>query len=180
MSTPSMNTPSSAPRPDVALTPAEQRYEKTQASTGSSLTSWRTPARRRLLVRLNWISLGIMAAIAVVGYFWFPIILAWIPMTVVICVVWTMLRITIDAKDTAPARYLDELEAAALLDARSRALKLVTAGMFVISMVLIFVSSLQLGDGFRLAYAMGALGIVTFLAGAVIPAAAMAETMDDD
>ena len=174
-----MNTPSTAPRSDIALTRAEQRYEKTQASTASSLPSWRTPARRRLLVRLNWISLGIMATIAVAGYIWFPIILAWIPMTFVICVVWTMLRITIDSKDTAPASYLDELESAALLDARSRALKVVTSGMFVISMLLIVVSSFELGDGFRLAYAMGALGIVTFLAGAMIPAAAMAETMDD-
>ena len=58
-----------------------------------------------------------MAAIAVVGYFWFPIILAWLPMTVVICTVWTMLRVTIDSKDTAPARYLDEFETATLLRA---------------------------------------------------------------
>ena len=172
-------TPSSTTQ-DSGLSRAEQRYEKTQSSTATSLTSWRTPARRRLLVRLNWTSLGIMAAIAVAGYFWFPIILAWLPMTVVICTVWTMLRITIDSKDTAPARYLDEFETATLLDARSQALQLVTAGLFVISILLIFVSSLQLGDGFRLAYAMGGLGIITFLAGAVIPAAAMARTMDDE
>ena len=46
-------------------------------------------------------------------------------------------------------------------------------------MVLIFVSSFKLGDGFRLAYMMGGLGIITFLAGAVIPAAAMTRTMPD-
>ena len=62
------------------------------------------PGGRRLvvaLVRLNWASLGIMAAIAVAGLL-VPIILAWLPMTVVICTVWTMLRVTIDSKDTAP------------------------------------------------------------------------------
>lgn len=159
------------------LTRSEQRFEKMQTRTEGRLPSWRTPARRRLLVRLNWASLAIMAAIAVAGYFWFPIILAWLPMTVVICVVWTMLRITIDSKDTAPARYLDEFELATLLQARSQSLSLVTGGLFVISMVLIFGSSFEIGDGHRLAYVMGGLGILTFLAGAVIPAAAMTRTM---
>lgn len=170
------------PTPDSptsdARTTAERRYEKNLERTEMSLPTWRTAARRRLLVRLNWASLSIMAAIAVAGYFWFPIILAWLPMTVVICTVWTMLRVTIDSKDTAPARYLDEFETATLLQARSRALNLVTSGLFVISLVLIFGSSLQLGEGHRLAYMMGGLGIILFLAGAVIPAAAMARTMD--
>ncbi|MCT1863179.1 MULTISPECIES: hypothetical protein [Dietzia] len=48
----------------------------------------------------------------------------------------------------------------------------------MISLVLIFGSSLQLGEGHRLAYMMGGLGIILFLAGAVIPAAAMANTME--
>lgn len=163
-----------------SLTTAERRYEKMIEQNGTRLPTWRTAARRRLLVRLNWASLGIMAAIAVAGYFWFPIILAWLPMTVVICTVWTMLRVTIDSKDTAPARYLDEFETSTLLQARSRALNLVTSGLFAISLVLIFGSSLELGDGHRLAYMMGGLGIILFLAGAVIPAAAMARTMNDD
>ncbi|MFN7241884.1 MAG: hypothetical protein ACK4M5_01325, partial [Dietzia cercidiphylli] len=72
-------------------TAAETRYAKNTAQLSGSLTSWRTPERRRLLVRLNWSCVAIMAAIAVVGYFWLPIILAWIPMTVAICTVWTML-----------------------------------------------------------------------------------------
>ena len=59
-----------------SLTTAERRYEKMIEQNGTRLPTWRTAARRRLLVRLNWASLGIMAAIAVVGYFWFPIILA--------------------------------------------------------------------------------------------------------
>ena len=170
------------PTPDATsdtLTAAEQRYEKLVEQNGARLPGWRTAARRRLLVRLTWASLGIMAAIAVAGYFWFPIILAWLPMTVVICTVWTMLRVTIDSKDTAPARYLDEFETATLLRARSRALNLVTGGLFVISLVLIFGSSLELGDGHRLAYMMGGLGIILFLAGAAIPASVMARTMDD-
>lgn len=164
---------------EQTLTAAEQRYEKTLESTEKSLPRWRTSSRRRLLIRLNWASLAVMAIIAVAGYFWFPIILAWLPMTVVICVVWTMLRVTIDSKDTAPTRYLDEFETSTLLQARSRALNLVSTGLFVISLILIFGSSLQFGDGHRLAYMMGGLGIITFLAGAVIPAAAMARTMDD-
>lgn len=167
-----------SPEDFFSLPAAGSRYAKNLARTRGSLPGWRTPARRRLLVRLNWACIAIMAAIAVAGYFWFPIIVVWLPMTVAICTVWTMLRITIDAKDTAPATYLDELESATLLEARSRALNLVNGGLFVISMVLIFGSSLELGDGHRLAYAMGGLGILTFLAGAIVPAAAMARTMD--
>lgn len=162
------------------LTRAERRFEKVSERAEHSLPSWRTPARRRLLIAANWASLAIMAVIAVAGYFWKPVILAWLPITVVLCVVWTMLRITIDSKDTAPVRYLDEFETATLLRARSRALNLVNGGLFVIAMVLIFGSSLEIGDGHRLAYMMGGLGILTFLAGAVIPAAAMARTMEPE
>src|SRR5699024_11075300 len=157
---------------------AERRFEWQQTRSAGILRSWRTPARRRLLVQLNWVSLAIMAAIVVAGYFWLPIIIAWLPMTVAICTVWTMLRLTLDSKDTAPARYLDEFETDTLLAARSRALNVTTGGLFVISMVLIFGSSLELGDGHKLAYTMGGLGILTFLASAVIPASAMVRTMD--
>ncbi|HJC29903.1 MAG TPA: hypothetical protein H9759_10950 [Candidatus Dietzia intestinipullorum] len=167
-----------AERTGSEKTRAERRFEWQQTRSAGSLRSWRTPARRRLLVQLNWVSLAIMAAIVVAGYFWLPIIIAWLPMTVVICTVWTMLRLTIDSKDTAPARYLDEFETDTLLAARSRALNVTTGGLFVISMVLIFGSSLELGDGHKLAYTMGGLGILTFLASAVIPASAMVRTMD--
>jgi len=164
--------------PDETLTPAEKRFEKNQARTATSLTSWRTPARRRLLVRLNWACIAVMAAIAVGSYFWLPVAIAWIPMTAAICAVWTMLRVTIDCRDAAPARYLDEFETATLLHARSRALSAVTAILFVIAMVLIAGSSMELGDGHRLAYAMGGLAILTIFVAGIIPAAAMARTMD--
>lgn len=160
------------------LTAEERRYEKTVARTTASLHSWRTTSRRRLLVRLNWGCLAIMAAIAVVGYFWRPLILAWLPMSVAIIVTWTVLRTVIDMKDSAPARYLDEFETETLLRARSRALSVVSGILFVMAMVLIFVSSLQLGDGHRLAYSAGGLAILTFFTAAVIPAAAMAGTME--
>lgn len=162
------------------LTRAEKTYEKNYARTSQSLAAWRTPARRQLLVRLNWACIAIMTAIAVAGYFWFPIILAWLPMTVAICTAWTMLRVTIDSKDTAPTRYLDEFEIATLLTARSRALSVTTWILFGIAIVLIFASSLQLGDGHRLAYTAGAIAILTFFVAAIIPAAAMTETMDPD
>ena len=165
--------------PDT-LTAAEKRYETNLKRTEKSLPGWRTPARRRFLIRANWASLLIMAAIALVSYFWFPIIIAWLPMTVVVITAWVMLRITIDSKDTAPARYLDELETATLLEARSRALNLTNWGLWTIALVLIFGASLEIGDGFRLAYTMGALGILTFLGSSVIPAAAMARTMNDE
>lgn len=161
-------------------TRAELRYEKNLSRTEGMLPSWRTPARRRLLVRLTWACIGIMAAIAVAGFFWFPIVLAWLPMTVAICTTWTMLRISIDSKDTAPLRYLDELEAETLLRARSTALSVLTGILFVVSMVLVFGASLEVGDGHRLAYAMGGLGILAIFVVGVIPAAAMARTMGDD
>ena len=157
-----------------------RRYEKNLARTSGMLASWRTPARRRLLVRLNWACIAIMAVIAVVGFFWFPVVLAWLPMTVAICTTWPMLRVTIDSKDTAPASHLDEYETETLLEARSRALTVTTWILFVVAMVLVFGASFELGDGHRLAYAMGGLGILTIFVGGVIPAAAMARTMDDD
>lgn len=176
---------STPPRTGIAssggsLSRAERRYEWIQESSKKSLPSWRTPARRRLLVRLNWACIAIMSAIAVAGYFWLPIILAWLPMTVAIIASWTMLRVTIDSKDTAPAHYLDEFEAATLLNARSSALSVVSSILFVMALVLIFTSTLELGDGHRLAYTAGAIAILTFFVAAIIPAAAMAGTMDPD
>lgn len=50
------------------LTRSEHRFETMQTRTRGSLPSWRTPARRRLLVRLNRASLAIMAAIAGPGH----------------------------------------------------------------------------------------------------------------
>lgn len=173
-----MSTHSDTTRSGDTLTAAERRYEKQLSRTEGLLSSWRTPQRRRLLVRLNWVCIGAMAAIAVVGYFQFPIIIAWLPMTVAICTTWTMLRITIDVKDGAPARYLDEFETETLLRARSQALSVVTGILFVLAMVLIFGSSLEIGDGHRLAYAMGGLAILTIFVSGLIPAAAMARTMD--
>ncbi len=160
------------------LTTAEKRYETNVARLSGRLPALRTPPRRRLLVQLNWGCVAIMTAIAVAGYFWTPIILAWLPMTVAICVVWTLLRTVIDMKDEAQARYLDEFETETLLRARSQALSWVSGILFVMAVVLIFVSTLELGDGHRLAYAAGCLSILTFFVAAIVPATAMAGTMD--
>ena len=163
---------------DHTLTSAERRYEKTVDRLSTSLLSWRTPERRRLLVRLNWACVAVMAAIAVAGFFWLPIVIAWLPMTVAICTVWTMLRTVIDVKDSAPPRYLDEFETQTLLHARSTALSVLVGICFVIGLVLVFGSTMELGDGHRLAYAMGGLAVLAVFVGGIIPAAAMAGTMD--
>ena len=173
-----MNTHTTTTRTSDTVTAAERRYEKNVASISDRLPAWRTASRRRLLVRLGWGCLAIMTAIAVAGYFWTPIILAWLPMTVAIIVFWTMLRTVIDMKDVAPARYLDEFETETLLRARSQALSTVSGILFVMAIVLIFVSTLELGDGHRLAYTAGALSILAFFVAAIIPAAAMAKTME--
>ncbi|MGN0101414.1 MAG: hypothetical protein ACI39C_10785 [Dietzia sp.] len=162
----------------ATLSPAELRYEKQLARLEGSLRSWRTPARRRLLVRLNWACIAVMSAIAVTSYFWLPIAIAWIPMTVAICTAWSMLRTVIDMKDAAPARYLDEYETMTLLRARSTALKALVAILMALGMLLVWASSLEFGDGHRLAYALGGLAILGVFVGGVIPAAAMARTMD--
>lgn len=160
------------------LTAAERRYEKNVGRIATGLRSWRTPERRQLLVRLNWACVAVMAVIAVAGFFWFPIVIAWLPMTVAICTVWTMLRTVIDIKDSAPARYLDEFETQTLLRARSTALSVLVGICFVIGIVLVWGSTMELGDGHRLAYAMGGLAILAVFVGGIIPAAAMARTMD--
>ncbi|PAY22089.1 hypothetical protein CEY15_15520 [Dietzia natronolimnaea] len=160
------------------LTAAERRYETTVARLSGSLPTWRTPERRRLLVRLNWACVAVMALIALAGFFWFPIVIAWVPMAVAICAVWTMLRTVIDVKDTDPPRYLDEFETQTLLRARSTALSVLVGFCFVIGIVLVFGSSMELGDGHRLAYAMGGVAILGVFVGGIIPAAAMAGTFD--
>lgn len=170
----------------TGLTRKERRHVTNTERTEGMLTSWRNPARRTLLIRTLWACIAIMAAISVTSYFWMPIVNLWIVMTVVICTVWTMLRITIDSKDTAPTGFLDEFESATLLDARSTALKYTSVSLAIIALVLLVLSSVAFGggphlpDGHRFAYAVGGLALMGFFIGSVIPAAAMAKTMDDE
>lgn len=162
------------------LNRSEQRYARLTEATRTTLTSLRTPSRRRMLVTALYACLAVMAVVVVTGYFWFTIVVAWIPLTLAVIILWTMLRIAIDKKDEAPLSFLDELEVETLMSARSRAFSVVSWFLFVMAFVLIFGSTFEVGDGHRLAYTMGGLSILAFLTGAMIPAAAMSRTMDDE
>lgn len=162
------------------LTPTEEKFQRRVDLLSSSLPAWRTPQRRQLLVRGLWATIFAMSITSLISYFWFPIALAWVPLGLMGMVLWTMLRTVIDCKDTAPLRFLDEFEAEELLKARSRAFNFVSGALLVMALVLIFGAAFTVGDGHRLAFAVGGFGIFIFMAGSVIPAARMARLMDDE
>lgn len=122
-------------------TKAAQRWEKAHYRNRHMLPRWRSPEKQRTLVKLHSISLVCYAIVTVLFPFNSKAALLWVPAAVFGMIVWTMLRITINAKDSAPPEVLDEYELEVLNDWRRRAFSYYSAGLVVICSALIIVGT---------------------------------------
>lgn len=89
---------------------ASERWLRRHERTKNMLPTWRTPHRQEILIYTYGIALAIAALSAVMYLVKPPLFLLWIPAMVMLMISWTMLRITIDSKDSAPIDFLDEYE----------------------------------------------------------------------
>ena len=97
-----------------------------------------------LCVAISAISLICALALAFSSYW---SLLAMSVAMVLSCVPWTILRITIDSKDSKPLSFLDEYEAQVLDEWRRRAFKLSTFLLFVGGFATLLVGNWFLGGG---------------------------------
>ncbi|WPF65707.1 MULTISPECIES: hypothetical protein [unclassified Corynebacterium] len=121
-----------------------RRWEKNQAQSGAWLTSWRNRTVTLRLVFSLW-GLGALALVlAVIGLWWMPAFIACLIAIFLICVPWTLLRITINSKDDAPATVLDEYENSVVNFWNRITLRLLSAWGFVFFLILMFTNSFSL------------------------------------
>lgn len=87
-----------------------RRWHRNRERTADYLTSWRNWPRQKALITVYFLCLLGLLAVNVTRFWWKEALLFIIPLTVVLCIAWAMLRITIDGRDGAPEEVLDEYE----------------------------------------------------------------------
>lgn len=163
-----------------------ERWNRPQSA--NQLRSWRTVKRQRLLIRAYYLLLAVGLIFTILQLFTVWAQLAWVIIGIGICVIWTMLRITINAKDSAPIRVLDEYEIGVLDRWRRLAHPSMEWTLVIISSLMIWVSVSAMKNGesvlgiptYRWLYTCGLLVTVTILAFASLPAVGYALTIGPD
>lgn len=118
-------------------TKAAQRWEKTHHRHRHMLQSWRTPQKQKTLTTLHSISLILYATVTMLFLFTPKAAILWIPVAIFGMTIWTMLRITINAKDSAPPEVLDEYELKVLDTWRRHAYSCYTSGLTILCVALV-------------------------------------------
>lgn len=153
-----------------------ERWRRREETLSTQAPSWRTEARVRLLIRIYLWSLVLGVATTVAQIFWLPLILAWLPFTVIVCVSWTMLRTVINTRDMAPDSELDEYEAKVLSTWQSVAYGWTTLFLLVVALFMIFVAVANPESLHRWVYTGGLLTVLSMMAATAMPTIAYATT----
>ena len=157
-----------------------RRFLTNEAKMAHYLPTWRNRRRRRQLATTLWVVLALMAATAVGSMFTLAVAPLWIPLTLVMCVAWTLLNLVANRQGEAPRGALDEWELSQRDSARSIGLTATQVATVLPAFVLIFGSTLELGDQNLLAYGGGGLVLTGVLFGGTLPTALIAWNRADD
>ena len=87
-----------------------RRWHRNRERTADYLTSWRNWPRQKALITVYFLCLFGFLVSNVTSFWWQGALHFTIPLVVVLCIAWTMLRVTIDSRDSAPEEVLDEYE----------------------------------------------------------------------
>lgn len=153
-----------------------ERWADREESLSTRLPRWRTQYRVQVLIRVYLSSLVIGFVTAAAQVFWPPLLFAWIPFTVFICVSWTMLRTVINARDVAPDPELDEYEAAVLRTWQVVAYGWTTLIVLAVSLFMILVSVANPGNLDRWVYTGGLFTVLGLMSATALPTIAYART----
>ena len=158
-----------------------QRWLERNKQTAGMLPGWRSRKRRRALVIAVAAALTVMFIAGLLCAFrldWAALIagisaLIFLPS-------WTMLRITSQSQDSAPAGALDEMEITQRDTARSVGLTITQVLSLVPLLYLVFSGALfPEADAFGTAYAGGVMILATLAGGGCAPAMILAWTRPD-
>lgn len=170
-------TPSVFARYDAWRT---RRFLANEAQMAHYLPTWRTQRRRRQLAVSLWAILTLMAITAISTLFVLEPAIAWIPLTIAMCVAWTLVNLTSNRQGEAPRHALDEWELTQRDAARSIGLTVTQALAALPAMGMVFLSTFEIGDAQLLAYGGGMLVITGVLFGGTLPTALIAWNRPDD
>lgn len=115
------------------------------------LDSWRSRPRQNLLLTAYFVGLALMLVSTITQLWWQATLLTFTIGSIMSTIAWTLLRITINSKDSAPTIALDEYEADVIHQWRTIAHNGITWGTLAIFTTIIFASvqmSVQGGDLF--------------------------------
>jgi hypothetical protein len=144
------------------------KYEKTWST---SLPTWRSQHRRRILVGALGVTFLAMFAISVLcaaGLKWAPLL--WLPACLVFFPLWIALQIVSGRQGDAPQGALDEFEIAQRDSARSVGLTVTQYLMLIPILYLIFGAVITGGTDVNMAYAGGLMSVTMLLVGGCTPA----------
>lgn len=155
-------------------------YRKQQAQMQHMLPSWRNQSRRRTLVRLHLL-IGVCAAASAFLVLISPMYsLVFAALMLAISATWTMIRITIDSEDQAPAAALDEYQFERMEGYRAFSSKLLTFSGTLFAMYLIMRSMFGEGIGHAETLIVGWFLLLATLLSGSYPALALAWNKTDE
>lgn len=146
-----------------------RRWHERRARTPRRLASWRTPARQRILRIAYNLTLTLGLVTAIVCFFWPPVTFAWVLFTIAVFTIWTMMRATIDGKDTAPAAALDEYENQVLHRWHSLAFGAATTLFTALAVVMMILAVMNPDNLRAYLYSLSLLTLVTLFALVSLP-----------
>lgn len=153
-----------------------ERWRLREKTLSTQAPSWRTEARVRLLIRIYLWSLVLGVVTALAQVIWLPLVLAWLPFTVIVCVSWTMLRTVINTRDVAPDSELDEYEAKVLSTWQSIAYGWTTLFLMIVAFFMIIIAVANPDSLDRWVYTGGLLTILVTMLSIATPTIAYATT----
>jgi hypothetical protein len=155
-----------------------RRYLKAEAKYAQSLPSWRSQARRRILVGILVAAILMLVASSIFAFFgpdWAP--LTWVPGALVMTASWSAIQMVSGRRSDAPADALDEWDLQRRNSARSIGFAVTQAFVMIPAFVLIWGTSFT--DDPRLALGGGFLILSGLIAGICTPGIILAWTNPD-
>lgn len=155
-------------------------YRKQQAQTQHMLPSWRNQSRRRTLVNLHLLTSACAAASAFLVLISPSYSLVFAALMLAIAITWTLIRITIDSEDQAPAAALDEYQFERLEGYRAFSSKLLSFSGILFAVYLLVRSMFGEGIGHAETLIVGWLLMLATLLSGSYPTLALAWNKPDE
>lgn len=157
-----------------------ERWQKRHDMTKNSLPRWRTPKRRKALIFTFYAATICYLIVSIIQIFWFPAALS-IPFLILPAIgSLTVLRITINCKDSAPIDFLDEYEYSVITTWKSIAYWLLCFHMLVFSYAFGFIAVFQLESQAQWIFSILMLNCSVFVLISSLPTIAYALTFSEN
>lgn len=87
-----------------------EKWQKYHDQAAKILPAWHTPGRRKFLITSYYLCLVLLLFCAILHVWWPEALSGWMAFTIVMLIIWGVLRVSICFRDSAPKDLLDEYE----------------------------------------------------------------------